>query len=197
MDAKGVIDKILSDANAQAEDIKKQAKVKTDAEKQKLDAQINKHEKQTTVLVEKAAEEKKSHILAAARMEIAKEYLAEKRKILDDIFEQAQKKLQNLPEDEYKKICTKLMVQAVESGDEEVVVDVNEKCIDHEFIKLINRELGPGFKGNLRLYDQKEDIGAGFILKRGRIKNNVSMNVLLEQLRKQLEIELANELFAN
>lgn len=197
MDAKGVIDKILSDANTQAEDIKKQAKVKTDAEKQKLDAQINKHEKQTTVLVEKAAEEKKSHILAAARMEIAKEYLAEKRKILDDIFEQAQKKLQNLPEDEYKKICTKLMVQAVESGDEEVVVDVNEKCIDHEFIKLINRELGPGFKGNLRLSDQKEDIGAGFILKRGRIKNNVSMNVLLEQLRKQLEIELANELFAN
>jgi len=197
MDAKGVTDKILSDANAQAEEIKKQSQVKADAEKQKLDGQIDKYEKQTKVLVEKAAQEKKSHILAAARMEIAKEYLAEKRKILDEIFEQAGKQLQNLPEDEYKKICTKLMTQAVESGDEEVIVDVNETCIDHEFIKQINCELGPGYNGNLRLSDQKQDIGAGFILKRGRIKNNVSMNVLLEQLRKQLEIELANELFAN
>ena len=197
MDAKGVIDKILADANAQAETIKQDAQAKAKTEQNKLDEQIDKYETQTQTLVEKASQEKKAHILAAARMEIAKEYLAEKRKILDEVFEQAQQKLQNLPDDEYKGICTRLMKGAVESGDEEVIVDVNEKCIDHEFIKQINRELGPGYKGNLRLFDQKQNIGAGFILKRGRIKNNVSMAVLLEQSRKQLEIELANELFIN
>jgi hypothetical protein len=47
------------------------------------------------------------------------------------------------------------------------------------------------------LSDQKQDIGAGFILKRGKIKTNVSIQVLLEQARKELEIELAKELFGN
>ena len=46
------------------------------------------------------------------------------------------------------------MKQAVETGDEEVIVGKNEKRIDQDFIKKVNRELGAGFKGNLRLSDQ-------------------------------------------
>ncbi|GAI99048.1 unnamed protein product [marine sediment metagenome] len=90
----------------------------------------------------------------------------------------------------------KLLLDAVETGDEEVVVDTNEGRIDHEFIKEISRELGPDCKNNLRLSDERQDLGAGFILKRGKIKTNVSIQVLLEQARKELEIELAKELFA-
>ena len=88
------------------------------------------------------------------------------------------------------------MLEAIETGDEEVVVDNNEKRINPEFIKLVNRELGPGYKGNLRLSHETADIGAGFILKRGKIKNNVSLPVLLTQARKELETELAKELFS-
>ncbi len=196
MDAKQVVDKILSDAQAQAEKLKQQALAKEQAEKNKLSEQLEQYNSRTETLAQSAAQEKKAHILAAARMEIAKEYLAEKRNILDEIFEHAQRQLQDLDGDEYRKICAKLMIEAVESGDEEVIVDTKETRIDHEFIKYVNRQLGPGFKGNLRLSDQRQNIGAGFILKRGRIKNNVSLAILLEQARKQLEIELAKELFA-
>lgn len=196
MDAKQVVDKILSDAQAQAEKLKQQALAKEQIEKNKLSEQLEQYNSRTETLAQSAAQEKKAHILAAARMEIAKEYLAEKRNILDEIFEHAQRQLQDLDGDEYRKICAKLMIEAVESGDEEVIVDTKETRIDHEFIKYVNRELGPGFKGNLRLSDQRQNIGAGFILKRGRIKNNVSLAILLEQARKQLEIELAKELFA-
>ena len=196
MDAKQVVDKILSDAQAQAEKLKQQALAKEQIEKNKLSEQLEQYNSRTETLAQSAAQEKKAHILAAARMEIAKEYLAEKRNILDEIFEHAQRQLQDLDGDEYRKICAKLMIEAVESGDEEVIVDTKETRIDHEFIKYVNRQLGPGFKGNLRLSDQRQNIGAGFILKRGRIKNNVSLAILLEQARKQLEIELAKELFA-
>jgi vacuolar-type H+-ATPase subunit E/Vma4 len=89
------------------------------------------------------------------------------------------------------------MLDAVETGDEEVIVDHNEKHIDQEFIKQINRRLGPGYKGNLRLSQQKNNLGGGFILKRGKIKNNVSFKVLLARARKELEIELAKDLFKN
>ena len=196
MEAGQVVEKILADANAEADKIKKEAEEKEAAEQARLNEQLDEYKEQTEILAKKAGEDEKSHVLAAARMDIAKEFLAEKRKILDEVFEQAHQQLQNLPDEEYRALIKKLILDAVETGDEEVVIDTKEKRIDHEFIKQINRELGSGKKGDLKLSDQKQDIGAGFILKRGKIKTNVSIGVLLDQARKELEIDLAKELFS-
>lgn len=196
MEAKEVVEKILSDARAEAEKIKKQAEGKEAAEQAKLGKQLDKYKKQTEALAQKAGKDKKLHLLAAARMDIAKEYLAEKRKMLDEVFAQARERLQNLPDDDYRRLMTKLMLGAVETGDEEVVIDNNEARIDQAFIEQVNRELGPGQKGNLRLAKERQNLGGGFILRRGKIKNNVSLEVLLAQARKELEIELAKELFS-
>lgn len=196
MEAEQVVEKILADAKAEADKIKKQADDQEAAEQAKLAEQLDEYRKQTEILAQKAGEDEKSHILAAARMDIAKQFLAEKRKILDEVFEQARRQLQNLPDEEYRALIKKLILDAVETGDEEVVVDTNEGRIDQEFIKEINRELGPGYKSDLRLSDERQDLVAGFILKRGKIKTNVSIEVLLGQARKELEIELAKELFS-
>jgi V/A-type H+-transporting ATPase subunit E len=195
MEAGQVVEKILADANAEAEKIKKESQEKEAAEQAKLNEQLKEYKEQTEILAQKAGEDEKSHILAAARMDIAKEFLTEKRKILDEVFEQARKKLQDMPDEEYRALIKKLLLDVVETGDEEVVIDTNEKRIDHGFIKQINRELASGKKSELKLSDQKQDIGAGFILKRGKIKTNVSIGVLLDQARKELEIDLAKELF--
>ena len=128
-------------------------------------------------------------------MDIAKQFLAEKRKILDEVFEQASRQLRNLPDEEYRKLCTKLTLETVETGNEEVIVDKNEKRIDQELINQVNQQLSSKDKGNLKLSEEKQDLGGGFILRRGKIKTNVSMDVLLDQARKELEIELAKELF--
>ena len=197
MEAEQVVEKILADARAEADKIKKQADDKEAGEQDKLSQQLDEYKKQTEILAQQAGTDEKSHILAAARMNIAKEYLAEKRKILDEVFEQARQQLQNLPDEEYHALIKKLLLDAIETGDEEVVVDTNEGRIDHEFIKQINRELGPGYQGNLKLSDQRQNLGAGFILSRGKIKTNVSIEVLLDQARKELEIQLAKELFEN
>jgi len=195
MEAIQVVEKILADAKAEAEKIKKQAEENEAAEQAKLNERLKEHEKQTEVLAEKAGEDEESHILAAARMDIAKQLLAEKRKILDEVFEQAHEQLQNLPDEEYRTLCTKLMLETVETGEEEVIIDKNENRINKEFIEQVNKQLSSKGKGELKLSDQKQDIGAGFILKRGQIKTNVSLDVLLDQARKELEIDLAKELF--
>ncbi|MBC8470494.1 MAG: hypothetical protein H8D56_13565 [Planctomycetes bacterium] len=197
MEVEQVVEKILADARAEADKIKKQTDDKEAGEQDKLSEQLDEYKKQTGILAQQAGTDEKSHILAAARMNIAKEYLAEKRKILDEVFEQARRQLQNLPDEEYHALIKKLLLDAVETGDEEVVVDTNEGRIDHEFIKQINRELGPGFQGNLKLSNERQNLGAGFILTRGKIKTNVSIEVLLDQARKELEIQLAKELFEN
>ena len=195
MEAVQVVEKILADAKAEAEKIKKQTEANEAAEQTKLTEQLDEHKKQTEILAKKAGEDEESHILAAARMDIAKQLLAEKRKILDEVFQQARQQLQNLPDEEYRTLCTKLMLEAVETGDEEVIVDKNETRINQDLIDQINRQLSSKGKGELKLSDQKQDIGAGFVLKRGQIKTNVSLDVLLDQARKELEIDLAKELF--
>lgn len=195
MEAVQVVEKILADAKAEAEKIKKQTEANEAAEQAKLAEQLDEHKKQTEILARKAGEDEESHILAAARMDIAMQLLAAKRKILDEVFEQARQQLQNLPDEEYRTLCTKLMLEAVETGEEEIVVDKNENRIDQDLIDQVNQQLAPKGKGNLKLSDEKQDIVAGFILKRGQIKTNVSLAVLLDQARKELEIDMAKELF--
>ena len=196
MEAEQVVEKILADARAEAQKLKKQADQKQADQQAELDKELAQYKKQTDALAQKAGKDKKAHLLAAARMDIAKQFLAEKRKILDEVFEQARQQLQNLPDGEYRALIKKLLLDSTETGDEEVVIDTKEKRIDGEFIKQVNSKLGSGKKGGLRLSDQKQDIGAGFILKRGKIKTNVSIGVLLDQARKELEVELAKELFS-
>jgi V/A-type H+-transporting ATPase subunit E len=195
MDAEQVTEKILADARAEADKITGEAKEKENSEQASMKEQLQDYNKQTETLAKKAGEDKKAHILAAARMDIAKDYLAEKRKVLDEVFTETHQKLQDLSDADYQALCSKLMLEAVETGDEEVIVDNKETRINQEFIKQINRKLGPGFKGNLRLAREKQDLGGGFILRRGKIKNNVSFEVLLTQARKELEIDLAKQLF--
>ncbi|MFB0525125.1 MAG: V-type ATP synthase subunit E [Phycisphaerae bacterium] len=195
MEAEQVVEKILSDAGAEAEKIKNQAQEKEAAEQAKLDEQLAEYNKQTEIVAQKAAKAKRLHLLSAARMEIAKELLTEKRKILDEVFARARKLLLNLPDDQYRQLMTNLMLKAVETGDEEVIVDKNENRIDQDLINQVNEQLRSNGKGNLRLADERRDLGGGFILRRGKIKNNVSFEVLLAQARRELEIELAKELF--
>jgi V/A-type H+-transporting ATPase subunit E len=197
MGAEEVIEKILADAKAEAQKIKQQADDKEAAEQTKLDEQLDEYNKQTQALAEKRAGDEKLHILATARMDIAKQLLAEKRKILDEVFKQAQNRLKKLPDDESRKLMTKLMLEAVETGDEEVIVDKNETRINDEFISQINKQLGSDSKGRLKLSTERQDLGVGFILKRGKIKVNVSIEVLLNQARRELETELAKELFGD
>ncbi len=197
MEAQQVINKILSEAQGEADKIKSDAQQKLSEEQAQLDKQLSEYKEQTNQLAKKAAEDKKAQMFAAARMDIAKKYLAQKRKLLQEVFDKAKEQLALMPDEQYQQLMKKLTKAAVETGDEEVIVDINEKRLDHEFIKQVNRELGPGFHGNLRLSQEKQAIGGGFILQRGKIRNNVSLAVLLDDAKKELEIELAKELFAN
>lgn len=198
MDAEKVVEKILADAHSQADEIKKEASEKEKSQQAKLDEQLTQYRKETEQLAKKGAEAKKSHLLAAARMRIAKEYLAEKRKIVDEVFEKAKQQIKTLPDDRYRDIMSRLIESAVETGEEEVIVDRNESRIDENLIEGVNKKLSSSTKkGNIKLSDQREDLQGGFILKRGKIKSNASLAVLLKQARDALEIDLAKELFRN
>ncbi len=195
MEAEQVIEKILSDARTEAEAIAKEADDKIKAEEAKAQSQLTDYRQQTEVIAKKAAEDEKSHILAGARMEAAKEFLAAKTAVVDEVFKQARQKLLDLPDKDYRDLMVRLMVDAVETGEEEIVVGKNEKRIDQKLIDEVNGKLD-GQKGKLKLAKDTLDLAGGFILRRGKIKSNVSVDVLLGQARNDLGIDLAKDLFS-
>lgn len=186
----------MADAKAEADKIKGEAREKQNAEQAKLDEQLAEYQKQTETLARTAGEDEKAHGLSAARMDIAKQLLAEKRSILDQVFAEAHERLRKLSDEDYRRLMTKLMLQAVETGEEEVLIGKNESRIDQSLIHGVNQQLASNNRGNLRLFSEREDISGGFVLRRGKIRNNASFAVLLDQARKELEIELAKELFS-
>ncbi len=194
-DAEQVVKKILSDAQAEAEKIRIENEQKLSRQQAGFERELDEYNAETQELSLKAKEDEKAHILASARMDMTQERLRVKRSILDDVFSQAVERLANLGDDQYRELMGRLVSEAVESGDEEILTGKNEKRLDRDFVKKVNRQLGPGFKGNLRLSDDKADISGGFILRRGRVKINASVEVLVMEAREALEIETAKELF--
>jgi vacuolar-type H+-ATPase subunit E/Vma4 len=113
MEAEQVIDKIMADARAEAEKIRKQAAESQAAEQSKQDEELARYRQETAAMAGKAAEDERSHLLAAARMAAAMEYLAEKAGILNAVFAQVRQRVGELPEDEYRALMTKLMLRPV------------------------------------------------------------------------------------
>jgi V/A-type H+-transporting ATPase subunit E len=195
MEAEQVITKILSDAKAQADVISKQAQEREAAETGKLNEELARFEQQTQALVEKAAADERSQRLAVARMEASKDYATAKASLLDEVFFQAREKVEKLPDAEYRELMAKLMVTAVETGDEKVMPGKSEARIDGKLIADVNARLKD--KGKLTLADEKQHFANGFLLLRGKVRTNVSADVLVGQARKDLEIEVAKDLFSN
>jgi V/A-type H+-transporting ATPase subunit E len=195
MDTEQVVEKILSEAQAEADKIKSEARDKAAAQEAELAAKLKNFRKETKTLAQKAAQEKTRRMLAAARMDTRKELLSCKVALLNEVFDKAREKIKELPEKQYHEFVESLMHKAIESGDEEVVIGAEDSRFSNGLIKSINRKLGPGFKGNLQLANDTADIDGGFILRRGNIQVNVSVGVLLAEAKEQMEIELAAELF--
>lgn len=195
MNAEQVVEKILAQARGEADAILADATAKAQAQRTQTQTELDAFTKQTESMAQAAADDKLRRMQAAARMANAKQVLTVKSQILDEVFQKALQNVNQLPDEQYLGLMKKLMVRALETGDEEVIVGKNEQRINEDFIKKVNRDLGTGFKGNLRLSGQKADITGGFLLSRGRVQVNVSTEVLIRQARELLEMELASELF--
>jgi V/A-type H+/Na+-transporting ATPase subunit E len=195
MSTQKVVDTILSQAKAEADRIRAEAQARIDADQAAHEAEMNRYREQTQQLAQAAAEDRKSRTLAAARMSIRKETLAAKVQWLDEVFALAKRRILSLPDEQYQELMTTLMVRAIRTGDERVRVGRAETRIHEKLIKQVNRQLGPGFKGTVQLDSQRADIEGGFLLLRGKIQVNAGIDVLIEQARRQLELELSRELF--
>ncbi|MDI6451772.1 V-type ATP synthase subunit E [Anaerobaca lacustris] len=195
MNPQQVVDKILAEAKAEAEKIRRQADEQRAAEQARFDGEMAQFREQTQQMATQAAQAEKAQILALARMEAMKDYLGEKARILDEVFARSRQRIGQLPDEEYRRLMARLLLDAVETGDEQVVAGQDDPRIDQALVDEVNSQLKAQGKAGLTLSQEKHPLGAGFLLKRGKIQTNVTTDVLVSQARNDLEIELSGALF--
>jgi vacuolar-type H+-ATPase subunit E/Vma4 len=196
MNPKQVIDKILAEANAEADKIKAGAATKITEEQGSFDAEITRYKSQTQEMAEAAAEDAKLRMLASARMSLKKGNASVRSDLLNEVFDKARVAVMTMADAEYVKLMSGLMVKAAIAADQKVIVGKDESRINAAMIKDVNRQLKTDGKGELTLSSTKAGIDGGFILSSGNVRMNVSIDVLVSQAREDLELELAEELFA-
>lgn len=144
-----------------------------------------------------ASEESKLRIRGAADLERRKAVLSAKQEIIDKAFELSLERLVNLPADKYIKVISKIALQGVWTGSEEVVMSAEDgKKNGKKMLDAINRLLTEkGKRAELTLSKSTRDIHGGLILKNGNIETNCTFGAILSQIKPDLTNDVAGILF--
>jgi V/A-type H+-transporting ATPase subunit E len=146
---------------------------------------INRASFDVTVSKQKAYEETNliredilKQAIVDANLDVKKLILATKRGILDVAFNDAMKKLLNLPKQEYLKIISSLLNNS-EDGDTVLISLKDKSVITKDFIANESKRLGK----KIVLSNQYIDILGGVILSNENFDKNFSFEVLMLNLR--------------
>lgn len=190
-----IINKIHEDARAEADSILALAR----AEAESIREKARRHGEEIRAdLMQKAGEKAKRHadrIKVLAGLDQRKETLREKKNLVDEAFEKAKQRILELPPDQYLAFLRPLILHAVESGDEEIIVSARQKSLfTAEFLQGLNDALGAA-KGHLRLSDETGSFSGGFILRGRNSETNLTLKTLVQSNHDVLEPQVAQTLF--
>jgi V/A-type H+-transporting ATPase subunit E len=132
-----------------------------------------------------------------AELEMRKSKLLTKQNIINEVFSKVLDRLSSLDGEEYEKLILNMLLSAIETGDEEVVLSSNRKSkMSEGFMKNLNQSLvSVGKKGNVKLSDKTADIIGGFILMSQGVEINNSFEALIRLNRDEIEPKVAQILF--
>lgn len=199
MSLETIISKIQAESQAESQAILEKAKNQA---KEILDDAHKEAEAANKVALVKGEQEAKrltQRLLQSAELNARKELLAVKQASLDDIFNSALNKLNQLPADKYKEVIKKMILAQPLAGDEQILVAGSDsKHLGNGFLSQLNQELkSKGQKGQLELIIDDQIPRGGFILRSNMVESNNTFISLLRAKRDELELAVAQVLFTD
>jgi len=197
MPIKDIKDKIIEDALHEKEKIIKEANGNIKKIRDNNQKRLNSIKNNIKEQYEQEAELKEKNIITEARLEASKEILFEKQAIIEEIFKEAENRIEKLDNKKYANFMEKLILENVENGDETLYIGDNErKEINQNFINDINDKLkSKGKKGSLKLSKKSMPIKGGIIIGTNEIRKNASIEVILDKIKEDIETKLNQFLF--
>jgi len=197
MSIKDINEKIIFDAKIQADKIIAQAEDNANNIINKGKKEADNIERMIFYKINQEAYLKKSKILTEANLGVKKTILSEKQKIMEDVFGNSLESILKLDDKDYRNFIKKLILDNVEKGDETIFIGSPDKNrITKDFIQDINKELkAKGKKSELRLSTSYLPIKGGIIIGSGTIRKNISLELLIKNVREESEMQINKILF--
>ena len=189
---------ILLEAQSQAEEFIDAAQKQADDAVARTARQANEQAEELLIMARREAEEGTVRTMAVADLTLRKKLLSQKRVVVDEAFTKAEQTLKAYDDDAFAKIYEKLVLDAVQKGDEGISpakADVNR--LDERFIASINQALiQKGLLGKVTLLPIRDGIQGGCIVISGDMEIDLSIQSVLHSVRERTEGEVAQILFA-
>lgn len=192
MDGKeAIINKIISDANAEAQAILTAAEEAAATQVEAAEEAAKKNHATLIAAAEKNAGELIARRITVADLDVKKLYLNAKKDVIDKVFARAYDKLLALPEKDYKALVAGMIEAYADDGDEVTVSKKDKGVITAAFIADVAKKKGV----KLSLSGTYGDFTGGVILSGNGVDKNLTLEVELKLLREELETEVAATLF--
>lgn len=186
-----IINKIMSDADSQAEEILAQAKAKAEAQVKKALDESEALQADAAKKAEDAGSELITRRLTVAGLDVKKQMLAVKKELIDASFAKAESVLAGLEDDDYLKLISAMLAKSASDGDTVTVSAKDKSRITADFIKKQSKKLGI----SLTLGKKYGDFDGGIILTGGGIDKNLTLEVELKLLYDEIQADVAAILF--
>ncbi len=186
-------EKILRDAKDDAENILKQAQEKAAAIAQRSKKEVEDIKTETRTLARETKQKEIDRRLSAARMKSRKDILQEKRNIIDAVFDEVKKRLQELEKGSYIQFIAKLIKEEVMSGKPTLVLSEADlkkhgEHVAQDIMKAIGvKDMIPVERGRF---------DGGCIIKHKDYEFNATLDTIISRIKEQKESELQKILFS-
>jgi len=197
MAANKIIEKINADAAREAQAILVEAQKKAALTAEKIENAAKVKAEEIRAQASADADEVGRRQVLIAELSSRKNALDSQRAVIEEAFTKAEVELTKLPEKKWKELITKIIVSAVETGSEQLVVPVDDVSkYKKSFLAELNKAVtAKGIKGKLTLSRETAPFKSGVLLKGKNSDFDGSFTTLLQDVRNQVEKEVAAMLF--
>ncbi|MDD7511254.1 MAG: V-type ATP synthase subunit E [Peptostreptococcaceae bacterium] len=192
MSIEKITSKILDDAKDQAEASLNEARLRAESIVNDAREKAKELEMSLTSSGEVERDKLMGRRKSVAEIDGRKIVLAEKRKLIDKAFEEAADIIASMDKEEYTGLLFEKIIQGEAKGCELVLNQKDRDSIGEILVSKVNKELG---EGSLKLSEEVRNIKGGFLLKRGRIYINSSIENMISDVKEELITEVAEKLF--
>lgn len=189
--------KLLGDYEKEALEIKNQAKVKADEIILAANEKASYIDKEAKAKAERDGKDLKDRIISRAQLNARNDVLQLKQDIIQRILNIASEKVNNMDKVQYENFVENILLNSELTGDEEVILSNKDKTrIDKSLIERVNKKLlGQGKMGNLKISEKTADMPSGFLLAKGGLEMNYSIESQIRMMQEELESDIAALLF--
>ncbi len=194
--AEKLIEKILGDAQQDAELSWRDAEEKKNAMREKTLREIERRKAEIERMADQAVVENKKRMAAVYDLEYRKQMLAAKQQMMQKARALSLEKLRGLDDARYLALMKQRLLACAADGTGAIAVSPEEARLDAAFLADVNATLNKNTgRGDVTLLPERRDITGGFVYVSGGMEIDVSLEALLGEAWQQAETDVAAVLF--